>query len=476
MAALVGSALATFPAQRLCAQAAPVAGSAGRDVGTETLLKIEAPFTVAAVGDIYAPRPFDSAQPQFRRLVEPIRAADVGFGNMESSLIDFPHYDGPIVGSLAPLAMGGSMKAMGITLVNRANNHALDGGLKGMVSTDEALDGLGIAHAGSGRNLQEARTAHYLETSKGRVGLVGMFALDDSSNYGPNFGYSAATYRDGNLAGAPGINPLHLTAYHVVSFDQLQNLRETARLAYGVRPADSRGGNGAPERFRFFDEWYEAGPDTGGLHYEMNAAEEKDILQSVRNGKVYADFLIATIHSHQTHSYKSLGYGGVDHVPADFLIKLAHDCIDNGADLFVAHGVHALGAIEIYQGKPIFYGLSSFVFQFGLQQGPTYDVLANEKDMALLETPPNQETVLTTSRFEQGRLVEVRLYPADMGGSRRPISQMGLPLQPSSEDAQRILKELQEASAPFGTRIAIEGDVGVIRIRADASPASRKQP
>jgi poly-gamma-glutamate synthesis protein (capsule biosynthesis protein) len=480
MVALLWSALTlTVPAQWAHAQAAT--GSApsaapppARDAGAETLMKIDAPFTVAAVGDIYAPRPFDSAQPQFRRLVDPMRTADAGFANMESSLIDFPHFDGPIVGSLAPLAMGQSMKAIGITLMNRANNHALDGGLGGMMSTDAALDMLGIAHAGSGRNLQEARAASFAETPKGRVGVVGMFAMDDSSAYGPNFASSAATYRNGDLGGAPGVNPLHLTAYHVIGAEQLQNLRETARLSYGNRAGDARGGDGTPERFRFFDEWYEAGADAGALHYEMNAGDEKDILQSVRNGKIYADFLIATIHSHQTRSYKSLGYGGVEHAPADFLVKLAHDCIDNGADLFVAHGVHALGAIEIYRGKPIFYGLSSFVFQFGLQQGPTYDALANEKDLALLETQPNQETVLTTSRFEHGRLSEVRLYPADMGGSRRPISQMGLPLQPSAEEAQRILKELQEASQPFGTKIAIEGEVGIIRMPADTTPTPRK--
>jgi poly-gamma-glutamate capsule biosynthesis protein CapA/YwtB (metallophosphatase superfamily) len=197
----------------------------------------------------------------------------------------------------------------------------------------------------------------------------------------------------------------------------------------------------------------------------MNQNDERDILQSIRNGKTFADFLIATIHTHQTTNYDAQGVKGVvDHNAADFLIKLAHDSIDNGADMFVAHGVHALHGVEIYNGKPIFYGVSNFVFQFGLQVESGYDIMATAKEKSAHENPANQETVLTTSRFEGGKLKEVRLYPVDLGGSRRPISQMGIPLTPSPAEAQRILKELQEFSRPFGTGISIEDNVGVIRI------------
>jgi poly-gamma-glutamate synthesis protein (capsule biosynthesis protein) len=38
--------------------------------------------------------------------------------------------------------------------------------------------------------------------------------------------------------------------------------------------------------------------------------------------------------------------------------------------------------------------------------------------------------------------------------------------------AQRILERLQKLSEPFGTKIAIEGNVGVIRV-ADARPTSQ---
>lgn len=449
---------------------ARAAGSAAqpsnRDPKAELATKIMASFTVAAVGDIIEPQPLYSDDPGFQKLVDHLRKADVGFANMESSLVDLHHLLGPVAGTEAPLDMGAAMKAMGITLVNHANNHTFDGGVMGMMSTDDELDKLGIVHAGTGRDLQEARAARYVETPKGRVALVGMFSVDDISNYGPQFAKSEATYRNGDIGGAPGLDPLHLTVYHVVTHEQLQQLEQLAAAAYGARIDSASTADGSPERFKFYDEWYEAGTDVGALHYAMNPNDERDILQSIRNGKTYADFLIATIHTHQTTRFTAQGVGGEDHVPTDFLIKLAHDSIDNGADLFVAHGVHALHGVEIYNGRPIFYGVSNFVFQFGLQFGSGYDIMANERGMSALENPASQVTVLTTSHFENGKLTEVRLYPVDLGGAKRPISQMGIPMTPSADVAQQILKDLQDYSKAFGTRIAIEDNVGVIRIGA----------
>jgi poly-gamma-glutamate synthesis protein (capsule biosynthesis protein) len=445
---------------------------AERNLAAETGAKIRVSFTVAAVGDLIMPQPLYSDEPGFQKLTDQVRKADVGFANMEMSLVDFRSFHGAVTGVMAPLETGEAIKAMGFRLVNHANNHAFDGGVAGMFSTDEALDRLGITHAGSGQNLQEARAAQFLETPKGRVGLVGMFAVDDISNYGPSYVRTLATMRNGDIGGAPGVDPLNLTSYHIVKPEQLQSLRN---IVAGVPGSPSDSGAAGPQRVRFYDEWFQAGEELGGLHYEMNANDERDILQSIRNGKVYADFMMATVHTHQSSSTTALNAGlrfgikeGIDHVAPDFLIRLAHDCVDAGADMFVAHGVHVLRGIEIYHGKPIFYGLSNFVFQFGLQFGEGYDILGNEKALSGLEHPDVQQTVLTTSRFEDGRLAEVRLYPVDLGGPRRPISRMGIPLAAAPDDAQRILKALQEYSVPFGTKIAIEDNVGVIRLAADA--------
>ena len=38
--------------------------------------------------------------------------------------------------------------------------------------------------------------------------------------------------------------------------------------------------------------------------------------------------------------------------------------IDAGADMVIGSGPHVLRGIEIYKGKPIFYSLSNFIYQY----------------------------------------------------------------------------------------------------------------
>src|SRR5881628_3529314 len=44
----------------------------------------------------------------------------------------------------------------------------------------------------------------------------------------------------------------------------------------------------------------------------------------------------------------------------DYQVEIAHAAIDAGADVVMGHGPHDACAVEMYQGKPIFYGLGSF--------------------------------------------------------------------------------------------------------------------
>ena len=45
--------------------------------------------------------------------------------------------------------------------------------------------------------------------------------------------------------------------------------------------------------------------------------------------------------------------------------QIAHAAVDAGADIIMGHGVHAITPIEVYKGKPIFYGLGCFSFNEG---------------------------------------------------------------------------------------------------------------
>jgi hypothetical protein len=60
-------------------------------------------------------------------------------------------------------------------------------------------------------------------------------------------------------------------------------------------------------------------------------------------------------------------------------------------------------------------------------------------------------------------LKQIKLYPVDLGW-KRPIPQRGRPVLAEGEVAQHVLTFLQKLSQPLGTRIDIEGDVGIIRL------------
>ena len=83
------------------------------------------------------------------------------------------------------------------------------------------------------------------------------------------------------------------------------------------------------------------------------------------------------------------------------------------------------------------------------------------------------QSVVTTSRFEKGRLAEIRLHPVDLNYAARGADR-GVPRLATPEVARTILERLQRLSQPFGTRIAIEQGVGVIRPAANAPSEARK--
>ncbi len=72
------------------------------------------------------------------------------------------------------------------------------------------------------------------------------------------------------------------------------------------------------------------------------------------------------------------------------------------------------------------------------------------------------QTVVAVSRFENGGLSELRLYPVDLGYGRT-LTKSGIPRAASAEMSRAILERLARISRPYGTEISIEENVGVIR-------------
>ena len=459
-----------------------------QDAAKELAMKITEPFIFAAVGDIIVRRPvaqLDDAG--FQDLVKVMRAADMTYANMEGPIIDQsdPNYHGPRTGG--PKSIIDDLKLMGIRVMTTANNHSYDGGNEGIFMTNRLLDAAGITHAGTGKDLTEARQAQYGITPKGTIGVVGIFAIDTGS-------LPPSSRENDARVNWPGTNPLHVTPYNIVTTDQMASLHKIRDASYAHRsevtvPVLPTPPGESPNELFLMGSWFKVGDKTGSLNYKMEQRDIDGIMQSIRFGKQNSDFMIVAVHCHQnSFSYQAYSH---DNSTPDFLVDLAHMAIDNGADAFVGTGVHTLRGVEIYKGKPIFYGVSNFFFhdlptifitdpsrprpakiETGWGAGP----VGEERGGGAEFGPDDREVLLTTSRYEGGKLVEVRLYPVDLGiDGTRPISRAGDPTTPSPEQAQRILKLVRDLSKPFGTTISIENNVGVIRVAQTVPQTGAKQ-
>lgn len=113
--------------------------------------------------------------PGMAAIVRRMAGADVVFTDLESA-IDGPGAGPPTrVGEVlhsAPPEVIDCLKALGVTMVTTANNHAWDLGSGGILSAIDELDRRGIVHAGTGRDLATASAAAYQDTAVGRVALV----------------------------------------------------------------------------------------------------------------------------------------------------------------------------------------------------------------------------------------------------------------------------------------------------------------
>lgn len=73
---------------------------------------------------------------------------------------------------------------------------------------------------------------------------------------------------------------------------------------------------------------------------------------SIQEAKKYADYVLVIVH------------GGHEHyqLPSPRMVETYRFFIDAGADAVVNHHQHCFSGYEVYNGKPIFYGLGNFCF------------------------------------------------------------------------------------------------------------------
>ena len=416
-------------------------------------------FTIASVGDLIMAFPASKlSDPARRAAFDLVRGADIGFANMESTILDAATWDGDFAGPFVGTPdVAEDVKNLGFDLVARSNNHSGEYGIEGLLDTNERLARAGVVSAGSGESYWAARAPRFVSTDKGRVGLVATASSFSAS--------VVANPGRGEWTGRGGASALRTTRWWVVP-PSMWNAVTTIREAFPT------GGSLYAPLGETDDEITILGrrfrkADVDGPHwsYDIDERDLNDVLAMVREGKLKSDFLAVAIHSHETHGADGV-WPEIDPLPGDFLPRFAKATIDNGADAFFGSGVHVLRGIEIYKDRPIFYGLGEFFRQMdivgpagwgGRGQGGTFRGDRNSN-------PLKYESIVAVSEFAGGRLSQVRLYPTDLGHGER-MARRGVPRLASPEVARRVLDRLRKLSEPFGTTIDIEDGVGIIRLQ-----------
>jgi len=260
-------------------------------------------------GDVNLMNVTDATVP-FRHVAAELNAADVVFSNLECCLHLSTQTHSNEGFFADPIAGGEALRLSGIRAVGIANN--VNYGAANIAASIARLDQLVIPHTGAGPNLAAARAPAIVNRNGLRVGVV-----QRSSVYWPT---DHEAHDD-----APGIAVLRgHTAYHV----------PMGRISPTVSPANRPGV--APLIVTWAD-----------------AAYLKEFGEDIKALRAKADIVVASCH------------WGLNRDHLQYMTEIAHAAIDAGADVVLGHGPHYILPVELYKGKPIFYGMGNLTFNTG---------------------------------------------------------------------------------------------------------------
>ncbi|HMP07915.1 MAG TPA: CapA family protein [Lacipirellulaceae bacterium] len=389
-------------------------------------------WTLALAGDCIITKPLQWGDLAFEELVKKIAAADLAIANCEIVLSDRADLAAGLKGRdinlVAPARGAAELKRIGFNVVSLANNHALDYGVGGLKDTMRALAQHGLVSAGAGADLSEASHAR----SVGGVSLIACATTypdwSAASPSGP-FGLSRS-----------GINPIALSTRYNLEAAKFEAMR-VALSSLDLQP-DS---NGA---FELGGRKFSMGP-TGTL-IEPAPDDTDRIVREIVNAKAALSLPVLYIHDHS------------DHQPGGWLQRFARHCIDKGCVCVFVSGSHRLAGLEIYQKRPIFYGLGNFLFQFesistlppevfksyGLDPDETAVSDVTEIMLSLFEAPPYWKGVVPIVAVAPGR-TSVQLIPIDLQQHGSPATR-GSPVLATGSEAQAVFGSMAELSNAFG--------------------------
>ena len=419
----------------------------------------------------------------FLKMVDMLRDADVTFTNAEMLFHDFegsPCEESGGTHMRCDPRFLDDLKWAGIDIAACAMNHAYDYTETGVLVNKDNLDKYGIVNSGTGHNMTLARAPGYLDTPKGRVALI-------SATDHVNVPAGRAAEERPEIGGRPGANMIRLQPIHTVDRETFDQLRELdAKLGFDRDKQAARSGRFPIHKYQESDTEFYFGSAIGGgrssllfrVGEEINrttVVDEEDWegnLKWIRDASRMADWVMFSFHC---------GFRGeTSDDPPDHLIKMAHEAIDNGVDVFIGHGPHRDKGIEIYKGKPIFYSIGDFILQndtpvfqpsdayarygLGWENTPSdfYFTRSRNETVAQDINRENWQSAVAVVNWNGKELQDIELHPIDLGIGL-PMGQRGRPVLAEGEIIDEVLDRYQRCSNRFNTKIQRENGIGLIK-------------
>ncbi len=434
----------------------------------------EKTLTVTGTGDALFVAPFpDAYDNELQKIAEYIQSCDVRLTNLETNLSDFEYFGNAYSGGTwinTKRDYIAYLKKYGFDFYGNANNHAMDYGHNGLLSTVRALDDNGLCHAGTGKSLADAsKPAVFVKNGQ----KIAVFAVDASMESASKAGNAT-----NDIIARPGVNFLrHDTYYHVTEeqMAQLKAIADATRINF-TRNFNINTGFGTPDpagQFAFGDTVFVT--DHTKPVSECNKKDLARILADIEKAKAENDYVFVLVHCHDNDGT------AVTNPPA-YLRQFCHACIDSGVSAVFGGGCHQLRGIEIYKNCPVFYSLGDFIYQglrveylpadfmekygtdiYASAEKALFDRSRNNT-VGLHLMKENYQTVLPKIEFENGVMTRLELQPVYLNFDAED-HRNGLPAIAEGEEAEQIISIVKTLSAQYGTTFSIEDTKMVLSTR-----------
>jgi poly-gamma-glutamate synthesis protein (capsule biosynthesis protein) len=404
-------------------------------------------------------------EPDFLKVREIIKNSDVAFNNFETIIPTekaIPRFKiDPTAWMRSPPYVLDELLWMGFNIFSLANNHSMDYSEQGLIDTKKIFETKGVCNSGTGKTLSEARAPAFLNTAKGRVALISVNTRGEDI---------PASDPKGEIPGRPGVNPMRGQLIVILNENMFFKMGEICE-SLGL-PGSIDG------KLRFLDIKIEKGVEND-LFTKPYQPDLEGNVYSIKKARDIADYVLVSIHNHDKLRPGKAYFDDTIEYLSEYVEVFCREAIEAGADAVLGHGTHCLNGIEIYKGKPIFYGLGNFIAQNYQASPKPYDwyeargfhkelypdtsnvnlqpiLDGDEKNRSELRL---RTSIIANIRFINKTPKEAILYPIEMN---RLDVQGGRPYLLHGEAANEVLSRLSRLSKRYGTRIEIKNDIGRI--------------